>query len=427
MTRMSLLAIALCGVMAVNGHVVAGEWPGWRGPTGLGYCDEKDLPLEWDAKTGKNILWKTPLLASTRNLDFTSPGWSSPIVCRDRVFVTTALWPEGLSDKERRKIIAEHHVRCFRADDGKPLWDTVIPAGQIVVENIYHGYAVPTPATDGAHVFALFGSGVLVALDFEGKIVWREELPRLRDVHDGLCASPVLHEDTVIIPGIADTGLRALDKKTGKVKWEQKTKVRGHMSTPALIRIGDKLQLIYYAGGVVQGLDPATGDSIWSCRAQVDQASPAYGAGLLFADHGRGGNVGVAIDPTGQGDVTKTHVKWQTKVSGPAGSSAIFVGDRVYRVAAPDFIKCWDAATGNLLFEERAPGITPSASPIATPHGRIYFASSGKSYVIKAGSTFELLATNHLNDGADYATPAVSNGRIYIKGRTNLWCIGKKE
>lgn len=428
MTRTSMLhALLVLGALAVQGNLTAGDWPAWRGPTGLGYCDEKDLPLEWDAKTGKNILWKTPLLPSTRNLDFTSPGWSSPIVSRGRVFVTTALWPDGLSDKERRTIIAEHHVRCFRTDDGTPLWDTVIPAGKCVVENVYHGYAVPTPATDGAHVFALFGSGVLVALDFDGKIIWREELPRLREGHDGVCASPVLFEDTVIIPGIADTGLRALDKKTGKVKWEQKTKDYGHMSTPALIRIGDKVQLIHYAGSGVQGLDPATGDLLWFCKAQVAQSSPAYGSGLLFADHGRGGNLGAAIDPTGQGDVSKTHVKWQTKVSGPAGSSAIFVGDRLYRVAAPEFIKCWEAATGNLVFEERTPRITPSASPIATPDGRIYFASCARSYVIKAGATFELLATNDLNDGSDYATPAASNGRIYIKGRNNLWCIGKKE
>src|SRR5205823_1546075 len=99
----------------------------------------------------------------------------SPIVWRDRIFLTTATWPMGLTEKERRASIAEHHVPCFDTKDGTQLWDTVVPTGKIVVNNFYHGYTVPTPATDGRLVFALFGSGILATLDFDGKIVWREE------------------------------------------------------------------------------------------------------------------------------------------------------------------------------------------------------------------------------------------------------------
>src|SRR5262249_34334909 len=148
----------------------------------------------------------------------------------------TAVWPKNLTEKERRATIAEHHVLCFDARDGKELWDTVVPAGKLVARSQFHGYAVPTPASDGKLVFALFGSGVLAALDFDGKIVWREELPRLRE-EDGtpVCSSPVLYEDTVIIPDLHSLGLRALDKKAAKVKWEQKIPQRNTMSTPALI------------------------------------------------------------------------------------------------------------------------------------------------------------------------------------------------
>jgi outer membrane protein assembly factor BamB len=422
--RMGFVALAFLLVMQNGAH--AGDWPGWRGPTGLGYTDEKDLPLTWNGKTDENVLWKSLLHGGgKKNPEFTSPGWSSPIVWRDRVFLTTATWPEGVPKKTRRATIAEHHVLCFQASDGKQLWDTVVPAGKIVVDNFYHGYTVPTPVTDGTHVFALFGSGVLACVDFDGKIVWREELPRLRDADGGVCSSPILYEDAVIVPGLQDMGLRALDKKTGKVKWEQKTKQRNTMSTPALIRIRDKLQLIHYAGGI-QGLDPANGELLWSCKAPTSQSSPAYGAGLLYADQGRGGQLGAAVDPTGKGDVSKTHVKWQTRIEGVAGSSAIVVGDLVYRSSGQEFIRCWEMATGELVHELKAPRITPSSSPIACPDGRIYFAGSAKSYVIKAGPKFEILATNDLFDGENYTTPAISNGRIYIKGKSYLWCIGKK-
>ena len=419
--------IALALLTLVPPLARAADWPSWRGPTGLGYCEEKDLPLTW-SKKGDGILWKAPLHPDVKkNPEFTSPGWSSPIVAKGRVFATTAIFPEGLSDKERREVIPEHHVLCFDASDGKRLWDTVIPAGKIVTltENIYHGYAVPTPCTDGTHVYALFGSGVLACLDFNGKIVWREELPRLKDRDPGICSSPILFEDTVILPGLQDKGLRALDKKTGKVKWEQETKFRSTMATPALIRIAGQLQLIHYAGNV-QALDPKTGDLLWTCKAPSGQASPVYGAGVLFADHGRSGQLGVAIDPTGKGDVSKTHVKWETRVEQVSGASGIAVDGHLYKASGAGHFRCWSLKDGTLVHEIKAQRVTPSASPIATADGRIYWASPGRTYVLKASSKLEVLATNDLDDGADYTSAAIAEGRIYIKGKVHLWCIGKK-
>ena len=426
-----VLPVAFALLLFTTAAGVAGDWPGWRGPTGLGYTEEKDLPLKWNGKTGENILWKTKLTGVGPKSDFASPGHACPIVWGDRVFVLTSIWPAELTDeKERRKVQAAQHVVCYRASDGKELWDTVVPPGKTTNDNVYHGYAVPTPVTDGKLVYALFCSGVIAALDFDGKIVWREELPGLREKDGGFGTSPVLYRDVVIVPGFGkDSGLRALDKKTGKLKWEQNSRDRNTMSTPALVKIGGKTQLIHYAGGV-QGIDPATGETLWFCRGvPVSWSSPAYGSGLLYADEGRGGKTGAAIDPTGTDDVSKTHVKWKIDVKGAAGTSPIIAGDYLYRISDPGFIRCWKVKDGEEVYEEQTQRITPSASPIATADGRIYFASPGRSYVIKAGPKFELLATNDLEQeggSQDYTTAAVADGRIYIKGRYYLWCIGKK-
>jgi outer membrane protein assembly factor BamB len=430
-----LMAVAAGLLLAAQTASRAGDWPGWRGPTGLGHTDEKDLPLTWDGKTGKNILWKAALYGDQRaNSEASSPGWSCPIVWRDRVFITTAEWPAELLKEPRkgetaRKDIARHHVLCYQASDGKLLWDTLVPPGKCLVEAYYHGYATPTPVTDGEHVFALFGSAVIAALDFDGKIVWREELPRQRDADYGVCSSLVLHEDSVILVGIAEAGLRALHKKTGKVKWEKKHREKTRFSTPILVRIDGRIQMIQAASGWVQGIDPATGDLLWSCRAPANKGTPVFGSGLVFVDPGEGGKAtGTAIDPTGKGDVSNTHVKWQVKgVPDAAGVSPIIVGDYVYRAGNPGLLKCWKLADGALVYEERLARVSPCSSPIATPDGRIYLASSGRSYVVKAGPKFEVLATNELNDGPEYITPAVSGGRIFIKGKAYLWCIGKTE
>jgi outer membrane protein assembly factor BamB len=213
------LTALLAGLLLASAAARASDWPCWRGPTGQGHTDERDLPLTWDGKTGKNVLWKVLLHGGVKNNpEMNSPGWSSPIVWGDRVLITTAVWPAGLSKEDRKQIIPAHHVLCYRAGDGQQLWDTVVPPGKCLVDNHYHGYAVPTPVTDGKRVFVLFGSGVVVALDLDGKIVWREEIPRRKDVDGGVCSSLVLYKDSVIVVGIAESPLRALDATNGKVK-----------------------------------------------------------------------------------------------------------------------------------------------------------------------------------------------------------------
>lgn len=400
------------------------NWPGWRGPTGMGITDAQDLPLTWGGKDQENVLWKSPLPGSEGKPKFDF-NQSSPIVWKDRVFLIMVYWPEGVAQTE----FPEHHVACYRAHDGKLLWDVKVPPGPWLLKDLRGGYSAPTPCTDGERVYALFGSSELVALDFEGQLLWRKEItPIAWDVAIG--TSPVLYQDTVLV--LADgtqpkhSRLIAFHGRTGEVKWEQArpTSSFSH-STPVLVQVNGKPQLLVSASGAVQGLDPADGRVIWWAAHHGDVPTPVYGQGLVYSEDGRGG-AGIAVAPTGEGDVTKTLVKWKTAPVPEGYSSPTISGDFVYRAHNPGVLKCWRLADGELVYQGRLPNsVSHVASPFVTPQGRIYFAGGGTSAVIAPGPKFEVLATSDLGDPSP-ASAAVAGGRIYIKGERHLHCIGKK-
>jgi outer membrane protein assembly factor BamB len=194
--------------------------------------------------------------------------------------------------------------------------------------------------------------------------------------------------------------------------------------------------MLVSASNAIQGLDPDNGQPIWWCSAPGDASSPAYAAGRVFSDSGRGGKA-VCVDPSGTGDVTATHLKWTFPQIPEGLSSAIGVRDspgpdatsaaawRIYRTHNPDILKCIGLQQGQLSFSERLAGVSTSASPVATPEGRIYFASAGKTYVVMAGPKMQVLATNEIGE-ENRASAAVSGGKIYLRGNKNLYCIGPK-
>ena len=396
-----------CALLALTAH--AADWPQFRGPTGLGYTDERDLPLTWNAKTGENIAWRAPLPKNDN-------PYSSPIVSGDRVFVTSVT-NEPLT----------HRVLCFAKADGKPLWDVSVEPGPLILKDLRGGYGAPTPCTDGKLVYVVFGSAVIAALDFDGKPVWRKTLSNIAfDV--ALGSSPILFRDTVILD-CDQTGktssIVAFDKATGEIRWEAKRPETGFAhSTPVIVEVAGKPQMLVSASGAIQGLDPANGKILWWCAAPGDASSPAFGEGVVFSDSGRGGKA-VCVDPTGAGDVTKTHLKWTFPQIPEGLSSAIIAGGFVWRTNNPETLKCIRLATGELAFSERLSGVSSWASPFATPDGRIYFASAGKSYVLKVGEKLEVLASNEIGEESR-ASAAVSDGRIFLRGDRHLYCIGKK-
>lgn len=423
MLRLSVAAILLSGWASAQ----ADDWPQFRGPMGMGITAEKNLPMKWGGDQGENVLWKTPMVGE---------GHASPIVWGTRIFVCTVRWAGGKPDAS---VIPEHHVACYATTDGKRLWDTMVDPGPWRRDDFRSGpgggYAAPTPVTDGTRVFVVFGSSVMAALDFEGKVVWRHEIaPHTFDVTIG--TSPVLFGDTVIflcaMAKASDSRLVAFAKKTGEVKWEVKLSKTGFgHSTPLLIEVKGKPQLITLASGMgaqpegLQSFDPADGRRIWWCKAGGDASSPAFGSGILYTDSGRGGN-GVAVDPGGEGDVSQTHVKWTVGGLPESIGSPLILGAQVIRLQGSGVVKVWNVSDGMETDKQRLDKLGSSwASPIADGNGRIYFASGGRSYVVQSGPQLKVLSINDLGD-PNHASPAVSGGRLFILGLKNLYCIGHR-
>jgi outer membrane protein assembly factor BamB len=269
-------------------------------------------------------------------------------------------------------------------------------------------------------------------MDYRGKIVWRKEIvPYTFDVT--VASSPIVYKDTVILlcamSEPSDSRVVAFDKTSGKESWQKSLAgtAFGH-STPVIIDVKGKPQMLVVASGMsvadaaLQSLDPASGERLWWCRGAGDVPSPAYGSGVVYFDSGRG-SPGIAVDPTGSGDVTKTHVRWTIDQVPEGLGSPTIVGERVYRLHAPEILKCWDVASGKLVYAKRLEGISSTwASPVADPLGRIFFASAGKSYVIQAGPEFRVLAVNDLGDG-NHASPAVADGTLYLVGMKNIYAV----
>ncbi|MCE9568007.1 MAG: PQQ-like beta-propeller repeat protein [Planctomycetes bacterium] len=419
------LTAAVCTfALLLTGRAMAEDWPQFRGPAGGGVSTEKDLPLTWGGPKNENVVWTADLLGE---------GSASPVVWKDRLFVVNASRKED--DKKADRKQPEQYVACYDTATGKLLWNAVVPHGPWKRSHTGRsggGWASCTPAADGERVYALFGSSVLVALDHDGKTVWHAELtPHDYDVE--MATSPVLFEKFVIVFCGMKGGSRlvAFDRKTGEVAWDKELKDTGYgHNTPLVIRVKDEPQLVLMGAGLgtaknaIQSFDPRTGERLWWCAGKGETASPVEAKGLVFCDSGRGGAAKL-LDPAGKGDVTTTHVKWQTSLI-QGLSSPLGVGDHVYRLFDNGTFACLDLATGKELYKERVSGLTSHwASPVADGAGRIFLASGGTSVVVEAGPEFKVLATNKLND-PNHASPAVAGGRLYLLGAKRLYAVGKK-
>ena len=384
-------------------------WPRWRGPSGQGVVAGTGYPDTWSPT--QNVAWKTAVPGN---------GNSSPIVWGDRIFVTTAY--EG-----GRKL----SLLAFRRSDGRTMWEAAVPAGRTDSGAHYkNGHASATPATDGERVYASFGARGLFAFDFNGKVVWQRDLGAMEAYH-GTAGSPLLYRDRIILYQDQYSGsfIAAFDTRTGRELWRTRRAASVGWGTPIAIHAAGRDEIIVNSQQWVHSYDPATGKELWRCSGTTYEVipTPVVGYGLVFCSSGRAGPT-LAIKPGGSGDVTRTHLAWESPRGSPFVPSPILYDEQLYMVNdMASIVTSLNASTGKPMWQGRL-GVAQregfSASPVAVD-GKIFFTNDdGETFVLKAGPAFEILRTNRLGETI-LASPALVDGRWYIRTAGNLYAIGK--
>lgn len=431
-----VLAFLVLGSLFDSG--LAANWPQWRGPTGMGVSAEKNLPSEWSAT--KNIKWKTPIAGR---------GHSSPIVWGKRIFVTTAIEGEVVAGAKAVKHVLEgdkeflhpdsvgadrrhkFKVICIDRDTGKVLWEQTAFEGT-PYDNRHRksSYAASTPATDGKLVYAFFGAEGLYAYDMKGKLAWKADLGKLGTVGMGTGTSPIIYENLVLMQCDEENGgasfIVALDKKTGKQVWKTPRKVQVSWATPLLVRTGSRAELIASGTEAIIAYDPLTGKELWRHAGVSSNAipSPVANNEMVFVSAGFPAKIAMAITLGGTGDLAEK-VAWKYEKGTAYVPSPILYGDYLYLTTDRGILTCLDAKTGKVKYEGgRVPiPATFTASPVAVDGKLLLTSEDGDTFIVKAGPVHEIIGTNTVGEPV-YASPAIADGRIFIRAERNLYAIG---
>ncbi len=386
----------------------AADWPCWRGPGGFGVSADADVPSRWSLE--ENVLWKIP-----------DPGFghSSPIVWGEALFLATAVG-------EDRVLLR------LEAGTGREAWRRVVVRAPLEEKHQKNSHASSTPAADGQLVYVPFLDGknvVIAAYDFDGQEAWRTSPGEFYCKH-GFCSSPVLFEDLLLLncDHDGDAYLAGLSKKTGEVRWKtpRENKVRSYCP-PGIFSVNGRPQMILSGSQTVASFNPRDGKRLWVCDGPTEQcvASLVEGKGLIFVTGGFPDREILAIDPTGAGDVTRTHVRWRSKRGVSYVPSPVYHEGYFYVVSDSGVLSAIEASTGEYKGQKRLEGDF-SASLLCVAGRICCFNESGVAFVLVKGPELELAARIDMGDPI-YATPAVANGRLFLRTWKYLYAIGKVE
>jgi outer membrane protein assembly factor BamB len=402
------LAFALAVAAALPSH--AENWPTWRGPRLDGTSLERGLPTKWSAT--ENVAWSTELPGA---------GHASPIVWGDRVFTVTAL-----EDTEDRQLL------CLDRRNGALLWQTTVVKAPAEHVHRLNSHASSTPATDGERVFTAFLDGrqaVVAAHDFSGKEVWLKRVGAFSSTH-GFCSSPILFKDKVIVncDHDGDGYIVALARTDGRELWriERPNQTRSYCA-PLIREAAGRTQMVLSGTKCVTSYNPNDGKLIWNMDGPTEQfvASLVFNerANLFFLTAGYPQHHILAIRPDGTGNVTGTHIAWRTQKGAAYVPSPIAFGDYFLMTSDSGSGECFEATSGKLLWEER---LGEQHASLVSADGLVYFLNDrGEMNVVRPGPAFDLVAHNELGERT-FASPALSEGRIFLRGERHLFCIGAK-
>jgi outer membrane protein assembly factor BamB len=399
------------------------EWPGWRGPRGDGTSLEKGIPTKWNGLTGDGIVWKTEIPGS---------GHSSPIVWGDRVFVVTCHEDQS-TYKCRRTLL------CLDCASGRILWQQAVLAAPLEKKHTLNSFASSTPVTDGKLVYVTFlapdfasqkertpGDMVVAAYDFAGQQQWLVKPGRFASTH-GYCSSPVLFEDNVIVNGDHDGDgyIVALARDTGKELWRitRPNNTRSYV-TPIIRKFSGRTQMLLSGSKCVASYDPRSGSEHWRMDGPTEQfvASLVDDGRLVYLTAGFPERHVLAIRPDGSGLVGEDHIVWRTRKNCSYVPSPIVSGDYLLVAADDGIATCYHAASGDVQWTARL-GKHYSASLVAA-EGLVYLlADDGTMKVVRPGRKLDVVAENPLGEYC-YASPAISQGQLFIRGEKHLYCIG---
>lgn len=436
-TSRFILCIGLAFVL--RAQAFAEPWPAWRGPDASGVSSETGFPLEWSAGPDhpeKNILWKTELLGSK--------GSSSPVVWGPLAFITVQVGEgpvEGEFKVEGRgssgvvenldQFNLQFFVMAVRVADGSVAWAAEIAPGRHLVPlGRGYDYATSSCVTDGERVYSWFGTGPVTCFNMQGEGLWQRRLEEEFapfDVRWGHGSSPILHDDKVILvvdhaPG---SYVLAVDKRTGETVWKLDLGRAGRSySTPVVAELGGREQMIVNWPYEIGGVDPDGGKLLWTLRGldYMMVPRPLVDDGIIYTCGGERSGPIMAIDPSGDGVPEAADVMWRHRTGGSYIASMIKVGGELYLAGETGIIRALDAQSGEVLWKHRG-GASYFASPVAWDGNICMVDEAGDALVFEAGREFRQIAKNSLGYRT-VASPALSDGKIYIRTRRYLYCIG---
>lgn len=414
------------------------DWPGFRGINGSGVVESGPAPTTWDVPKGTNVAWKTPI---------DGLGHSSPVIWGNQLCVTTAKSETGdasmklglYGDIRSVNDSSEHTWRlvCLDKRDGSVMFDRVIHKGvPIIKRHTKATHANSTLATDGTHIVAMLGSEGLFAFDMQGRPKWRKEFGVLDSGYFmaptaqwGFASSPIIHDGKVILQADVQQNsfIGAFDVATGKELWRTARADVPTWSTPAINQVGTRTHVVVNGWRHIGAYDFETGKEIWKLKSvggDIPVPVPVFGDDLMYltSAHGPGQPV-YAIKPTATGDISlegdatsNAHISWSHARDGAYMMSPVLYDGLLYVSKNNGVFNVFDAESGERVYQQRlGDGTTGFTSSLVAADGKVYFSSEdGDVFVVKAGRTFDLLATNPLGDYS-MATPAISEGRLYFR------------